>query len=51
MITTTISYKMTLRRYMKPVLFIAAFLPGAWLASLCFKKEIVFEGLEVELHD
>lgn len=39
-----------LRRYMKPVLFIAAFLPGTWLASLCFKKEIVFEGQEVELN-
>ncbi len=51
MITTTISYKMTLRRYMKPVLFIAVFLPGTWLASLCFKKEIVFEGQEVELHN
>jgi len=50
MATCTFSMKMTLRPYMKPVLIIAALINSKWLTDICFKKEIVKEGQEVELH-
>lgn len=50
MATCTFSMKVTLRPYMKPVLIIAALTNSKWLTDLCFKKEIVKEGQEVELH-
>lgn len=47
--TGTLHYKMTLRRYMYPLFIIGALIHSSWLMKLCFKKEIVFEGQEVEL--
>lgn len=40
---------MTLRRYMYPLFIIGALIHSTWLVKLCYKKEIVFEGQEVEL--
>lgn len=40
---------MTLRRYMYPLFIIGALINSTWLVNLCYKKEIVFEGQEVEL--
>lgn len=42
-------YKMTLRRYMKFVLIIAALTNSRLLTNLCFKKEVIFECQSVEL--
>ncbi|EOM0843840.1 hypothetical protein ACNA1O_002870 [Proteus mirabilis] len=47
--TGTLHYKMTLRRYMKPALIIAALTNWRWLTDLCFKVEAVHQGQEVEL--
>jgi hypothetical protein len=47
--TGTLHYKMTLRRYMKPALIIAALTNWRWLTDLCFKVEVVHQGQEVEL--
>lgn len=47
--TGTLHYKMTLRRYMYPLFIIGALINSTWLVNLCYKKEIVFEGQEVEL--
>lgn len=47
--TGIITYKMSLRPFMKPVLIIAAIFHMDWLANLCFKKELVLEGEEVEI--
>ncbi|EMH1770678.1 MULTISPECIES: hypothetical protein [Proteus] len=47
--TGTLHYKMTLRRYMKPMLIIAALTNWRWLTDLCFKVEAVPQGKEVEL--
>ncbi|QPN89201.1 hypothetical protein [Proteus vulgaris] len=41
--------KVTLRRYMKPMLIIAALTNWRWLTDLCFKVEAVPRGKEVEL--
>lgn len=46
----TLTYKMTLRPYMKPLLFVAAMTNWHWLTDICFKKEIVAEGAKVELN-
>lgn len=46
----TLSYKMTLRAYMKPILLLSALLDWRWMTDICFKKEVVFEGQEVELN-
>lgn len=45
----TLTYKMTLRRYMKPLLIVSALTNWRWLTDICFKKEIVYEGQEVHL--
>lgn len=47
--TRTFDCKVTLRRYMKPVLIIAALTNWRWLTGLCFKVEVVHQGQEVEL--
>lgn len=46
----TLTYKMTLRPYTKPLLFVAALTNWHWLTDICFKKEVVAEGAEVELN-
>ncbi len=47
--TRTFDCKVTLRRYMKPMLIIAALTNWRWLTDLCFKVEVVHQGQEVEL--
>ncbi|EPI2106721.1 hypothetical protein ACS5F0_002499 [Providencia rettgeri] len=47
--TGIITYKVSLRPFMKPVLIIAAILHIDWLENLCFKKELILEGEEVEI--
>lgn len=47
--TGIITYKMSLRPFMRPVLITAAILHIDWLANLCFKKELILEGEEVEI--
>ncbi len=44
-----ITYKISLRPFMRSVLIIAAILRIDWLANLCFKKELILEGEEVEI--
>ncbi|ENL4126611.1 hypothetical protein JJL14_12210 [Enterobacter hormaechei] len=37
----TLTYKMTLRPYMKPILILSALLHWDWLTNKCFKIETV----------
>ena len=37
----TLTYKMTLRPYMKPILMLSALLRWDWLTNKCFKIETV----------
>jgi len=45
-----LTYKVTLRRFMKPILIIGALTKWDWLVNLCFKMELIREGEEVTLH-
>ncbi|MFU9003855.1 hypothetical protein [Proteus sp. TSJ240517] len=47
--TRTFYCKVTLRRYMKPMLIIATLTNWRWLTDLCFKVEAAPQGKEVEL--
>lgn len=49
MTTFTYSIKWTLRPYMKPLLLIAALTKCSWLTDICFKKEVIPYGQDVEL--
>lgn len=46
----TLTYKMTLRPLMKPVLIVSALLNWNWMIDACFKKQVVREGQEVDLN-
>lgn len=46
--TGVLTAKVTLRRYMKPLLILSALLRWSWLADKCFKIEVV-SGNEAEL--
>lgn len=46
----TLTYKISLRPCMKPILLLSALLGWRWMTNVCFKKELVFDGQEVELN-
>lgn len=48
--TGTITYKMTLRPCMKPILLLSALFGWRCMTNVCFKKELVFDGQEVEFN-
>lgn len=50
MTVLTLTYKMSLRPCMKPILLLSALLGWRWMTDFCFKKEVVLEGQEVELN-
>ncbi len=45
-----LTYTVTLRRFMKPILIIGALTNCGWLINLCYTRELLREGEEVALH-